>query len=136
MYTGTSAAIKGSKLFFKTFSGCRQGGIESPVIFNIYLDFVLRCAEQEVLQRFPNTGLQYSYLIPGNCSNREQRSIHKLSGFQRFRMILYADDIVLLSNSIAELAGIVSIYDATFTRFGRKISTSKTEMAFNVEEEI
>ena len=48
LYTGTSAAIKGSKQFFQVFSGCRQGGIESPVIFNIYLDFVLRRAEHEI----------------------------------------------------------------------------------------
>ena len=136
-YTGTSAAIKGSKVFFKTFSGCRQGGVESPVIFNIYLDFVLRCVEQEVLQKFPTTGLQYSFLIPGQCSTRQQRSIHCLSGSERLRMILYADDIVLLCNDIDELAEIVNIYDKTFARFGLKIATNKTEtMAFNVDEEI
>jgi hypothetical protein len=81
--------------------------------------------------------LQYSYLIPGNCSNREQRSIHGLSGSARLRLILYADDIVLLSNDIDELKDILNIYDKTFSRFGLKISTSKTEtMAFNVSEEI
>jgi exonuclease III len=136
-YTGTSAAIKGSKVFFKTFSGCRQGGVESPVIFNIYLDFVLRCVEHEVLQKFPNTGLKYSFVIPGHCSTRQQRSIHRLSGTERLRMILYADDIVLLCNDINELSEIVNIYDKTFARFGLKISTDKTEtMAFNVDEEI
>ena len=56
-------------------------------------------------------------------------------------MILYADDIVLLCNDIDELSEIVKIYDATFTRFGLKISTAKTETetettAFNVDEEI
>ena len=126
-YTGTSGSIKGSKVFFQTITGCRQGGVESPVILNIYLDFVLRCVEHEVLQRFPNNGLQYSFLIPGHCSTRQQRSIHCLSGVQRIRMILYAD----------ELSEIVKIYGATFTRFGLKISTDKTEtMVFNVEEEI
>ena len=136
-YTGTSAAIKGSKVFFKTITGCRQGGVESPIIFNLYLDFVLRCAEHEILNKFPNTGLQYSFLIPGHCSTREQRSIHGLNGIQRLRMILYADDIVLLCNDIDELSKIVDIYDKTFARFGLKISTGKTEtMAFNVDEEI
>ena len=39
-------------------------------------------------------------------------------------------------NDIDELSEIVKIYDATFTRFGLKISTEKTEtMAFNVDEE-
>jgi len=35
--------IKGSKLFFKTFSGCRKGGVESPVIFHIYLECFKVC---------------------------------------------------------------------------------------------
>ena len=136
-YTGTSACIKGSKIFFKTFTGCRQGGLESPLLFNIYLDFVLRCIEHEVLQKFPNTGLKYSYLIPGHCSTREQRSVHGLSGFQRLRILLYADDIALLCTDVDELSEIVKIYNKTFTRFGLKISTSKTEtMAFNVPEEL
>ena len=52
-------------------------------------------------------------------------------------MILYADDIVLLSSNIDELSEIVNIYDKVFTRFGLKISTGKTEtMAFNVAEDI
>ena len=52
-------------------------------------------------------------------------------------MILYADDIVLLCDNVNELSEIVKIYDATFSRFGLKISTDKTEtMAFNVDEEI
>ena len=132
-YTGTSAAIKGSNIFLKTTTGCRQGAIESHIIFNIYLDFVLRCVECEVLEKFPNTGLQYSFQIPGYCSTREQRRIQGLSGIQRLRMLLYADDIVLLCTNINELSEI----DKTFTRFGLKISTGKTEtMAFNVDEEI
>ena len=110
--------------------------MESPVIFNIYLDFVLRCAEKTVLEKYPNTGLSYSYRIPNHCSNREQRSISGLSGLSRMRMLLYADDIVLLCSSIEELQEIVCIYN-TFLRFGLKISSGKTKtMAFNVSDEI
>ena len=64
LYTGTIAAIKHTNTLFDVHTGCRQeGGLESPVVFTIYMDFVLRCAEFEVLQRFPNTGLKYSYHI-------------------------------------------------------------------------
>ena len=105
-YVGTSACIKGSKIFFKTFTGCRQGGLESPVLFNLDLDFVLRIVEHEVLEKFPNTGLKYSYRIPGHCSSREQRSVDGLSGTQHLRMILYADDIALLCGNVDELAEI------------------------------
>ena len=101
------------------------------------MDFVLRCAEHEVLQKFPFTGLEYSYRIPGHCSTREQRSVHGLTGTQRLRMILYADDIAVLSNDLDELSEILRIYDKTFTRFGLKIATDKTEtMAFNVSEKL
>ena len=87
--------------------------------------------------KFPDTGLKYSYRIPGHCSTREHRSVHGLSGTQRLRMILYADDIALLCSNVDELAEILNIYDKTFTRFGLKIAASKTEtMAFNVPEEI
>ena len=115
----------------------QTGGVESPVLINIYLDYVLRCVEHEVFQKFPNTGLQYSYRIPGHCSTREKRSVYGLSGVQRLRMILYADDIALLCTNVDELAEIVKIYHHTFSRFGLKISTGKTEtMAFNVPEEV
>ncbi len=95
LYTGTIAGIKHSLNEFQVHTGCRQGGIESPVLFNIYMDFVLRCAEQEVLKKYPNTGLKYSYRINSKSSTRKQRSIHQLSGDNRMRMLLYADDIVL-----------------------------------------
>ena len=98
---------------------------------------MLRYVEHEVLEKFLNTGLQYSFRIPGHRSTREQRSIQGLSGIQRLRMLLYADDIVLLCNDIDELSEIIKIYDKTFARFSLKISTDKTEtMAFNVDEEI
>ena len=59
------------------------------------------------------------------------------TAIKRLRMILYADDIVLLCNNIDELSEIVNIYYKTFARFGLKISTGKTEtMAFNVDEDI
>ena len=132
-YTGTSAAINGSKVFFNTSTGCRQGDLASPVLFNIYLDLILRCVEHHVLQKFSNTGLQYSYRIPGHCSTRNN-SVHGLRGVQRLGMILYADGIALLCTNVDELVEIVKINDDTFTRFGLKISIET--MAFNVPVEI
>lgn len=43
IYVGTTATIKHSASAFETTCGYRQEGLESPSIFNIYLDFVLRC---------------------------------------------------------------------------------------------
>ena len=92
LYTVTSAAIKCCKVFFKTATGCRQDGVESPIVFNIYL----LC------------WIQFSFRRPGHCSTREQRSIQVLSGVQRLRMLLYVDDIVLC-NDIDELSEILKM---------------------------
>ena len=81
------------------------------------MDFVLRCVEHEVLSKYPNTGLKYSYRIKSESSNRKQRSIHKISGNDRLRMLLYADDIVLFCEDINELNDILSIYDSNFFTF-------------------
>ena len=137
LYTGTTASIKNTANAFQVHTGCRQGGIESPVLFNIYMDFVLRCVEHEVLTKFPNTGLKYSYHIKSESSTREQRSIHKISGSDRLRMLLYADDIVLFCEDIEELNSILEIYDNNFSRFGLTIAIDKTQtLAFNVSEEV
>ena len=137
LYTDTKASIKNSIETFQVHTGCRQGGIESPVLFNIYMDFVLRCVEHEVLLKYPNTELNYSYPVKAESSTREQRSIHKISGSDRMRMLLYADDIVLFCEDIQELNCILKIYDETFSRFGLTIATDKTKtISFNVSEDV
>ena len=101
------------------------------------MDFVLRCVDYDVLKRFPNTGLRYSYHIKSESTTREQRSIHKVSGSDRIRMLLYADDIVLFCEDVDELQSILKIYDETFTRFGLTIAIDKTQtLSFNVHEDV
>ena len=39
LYTGTAASIKNTANSFKVHTGCRQGCIESPLLFNFYMDF-------------------------------------------------------------------------------------------------
>ena len=49
LYTGTKASIKNTVNSFQVHTGCRQGGLEPQVLFNIYMGFVLRCVEHDVL---------------------------------------------------------------------------------------
>ena len=101
------------------------------------MDFVLRCVEHEVLLKYPDTGLKYAYHIKSESSTREQRSIHKISGSDRLRMLLYADDIVLFCDDVNELEAILKIYDDTFSRFGLTIAIDKTQtLAFNIPEDV
>ena len=56
LYKGTRFCVKGSARLLDTLVGCRQGALESPPIFNIYMDTVVRCARKEVLESFPECG--------------------------------------------------------------------------------
>ena len=70
-------------------------------------------------------------------SDPPQRSIHKISGNDRLRMLLYADDIVLFCEDIDELNDILNIYDSNFSRFGLTIAIDKTQtLAYNVSEDV
>ena len=128
MYVGTTASIKGLRATFEVLVGCRQGGQESPVLFNYYFDFVLNIAALEIDKAFPKGwGLQFEYNIPSACSNREQWSIHKLYGTEIIHWILYADDIVLFSKTIEEAETVLNILHSTCKRFGLNISFKKTK---------
>ena len=64
MYDGTTASIKGLKARFAVLVGCRQGGQESPVLFNYYFDFVLTVAAMEIDRAFPDGwGLEFPFSI-------------------------------------------------------------------------
>ena len=74
MYEGTTASIKGMATKFDVLVGCRQGGQESPCLFNYYLDFVLKVAAEEIDKRFPDGwGITFNYSISHQCTNRLQR---------------------------------------------------------------
>ena len=83
MYKNTTASIRGMKSTFDVLIGCRQGGQESPVLFNYYFDFVLKIAAWEIDRAFPNGwGLEFNFTIPNQCSNRDQRKDQKARGVQ------------------------------------------------------
>ena len=48
LYDGTKAYIAGTKVRFDLLVGCRQGGLESPTLFNYYFDFVLKVFAEEI----------------------------------------------------------------------------------------
>ena len=129
MYTGTTASIKGLKTAFEILIGCRQGGQESPVLFNYYFDFVLKIAASEIDKAFPDGwGLEFPFNIPHVCSNREQRRQQKLNGTEIIKWILYADDIVLFSKSVREAETVLNILYKTCTQYGLNIfSKNKVE---------
>ena len=79
MYDGTTASIKGMETVFDVLIGCRQGGQESPCLFNYYFDYVLKVAASEIDRQFPNGwGIEFQFAIPHLCANRQQRRNGKI----------------------------------------------------------
>ena len=96
MYEGTSASIKGMDTKFDVLVGCRQGGQESPVLFNYYFDYVLKVAADAIDKAFPNGwGINMEYAIPHTCTNRAQQTEGRMSGTEIIQWISYADGLVL-----------------------------------------
>ena len=128
MYEGTTAVIRGMHKAFDVFVGCRQGGQESPCLFNYYFDFVLKVAALEIDAAFPEGwGISFDYSIPHLCSNRTQRQKGNLNGTEVIKWILYADDVVLFCKSIKEAEEVLTILHNTCKRFGLNISFTKTK---------
>ena len=55
LYDGTSGKICGDVIDFPIEAGTRQGGIESPTVFNWFFDWVLKVAAYEIDQCFPKS---------------------------------------------------------------------------------
>ena len=116
------------KISFDVLVGCRQGGQESPILFNYYFDFVLKVAASEIDKAFPDGwGLEFPFNIPNACSNREQRSEQKLDGTEIIKWILYADDVVVFARSVREAEMLLDILFRTCQRYGLNISFKRTK---------
>lgn len=109
LYTNTNAFIKGSAKLFDTLVGCRQGAMESPTLFNVYMDFVVRIARHEVLRLYPETGFRIQYCIPNEVSPRELRRNARMRGENRITELLYADDQAIFAESTEELQTILQV---------------------------
>ena len=85
---------------FDTLVGCRQGALESPSIFNMYLDFVVRVAHHEIAEKYPDAVFKFIYCIPNEVSPRELRKKARESGADRITELLYANDQAIIAGSI------------------------------------
>ena len=108
MYQNTASSVRvGSQgelsSWFETLVGVLQGCVLSPLLFNVMLEIVMALSLED-----KDIGATISGFL---CSN-----------------LRFADDIALLSESDKGLQSQVDSLHVVSTRFGLKISTSKTEV--------
>ena len=107
---------------FDVKCGVRQGGPESPMLYNLIMDYVMRLYVEECKKegiKFLN--LKYSIPDTASQSNTETRGFHILD------WIGYADDLTLMFNDSQSLCKGLELLDKTFKRFGLAINVSKTK---------
>ena len=123
----TTSLAEAPEKVFETKSGVRQGGPESPMLFNSYIDFVMRsflneCNEKDI--KFTS----FKYRIPESASKNQRESI----GNTKTTWIGYADDLILLFENKVDLQCALTVLNSKFTKFGLAINVSKTKtMVFN-----
>ena len=125
LHTGTQAAVRmGGSVseWFDVRGGVRQGCVIAPMLFNIYMDFVVR---QALAQMPVGCGVELAYHADGKL----QREMGGTGGsLELLSVLLYADDMVLMSSDREELAVMLQVMDNVSAGLGLRINASKTEI--------
>ena len=123
LYSFTTTALsQAPDQTFETKSGVRQGGPESPILFNLFMDFVMRV----FLDQCKKDGISFlrlKYLIPAHASNTNRAA----TGTFVVDWVGYADDLLLVFEDKNSLVRGTRLLNAIFRRFHLEINTSKTK---------
>ena len=107
---------------FQLHLGVRQGGPESPILYNLYMDFVMRV----FLQKCSSKGIRFlnlKYNIPCTASKTSRRTV----GYHEVKWTGYADDLVLFFENVSDMRKAMQILCETFGCYGLEINKSKTK---------
>ena len=124
LHTGTLAAVRLGALKGESFSvscGVRQGCVVAPLLFNVFIDFVVR----QALARMPSTcGVSVAFRSEGRPS--PAAGVDPTS--DHIPLMMYADDMALTCPCPLELAKFLGVMDDVCTECGLSINASKTEV--------
>ena len=107
---------------FEVTSGVRQGGPESPPLFNLFMDFVMRV----YLENCRSIGikfLQLKYRIPVSATQSNRTTV----GEQPIEWVGYADDLALVFEDVNNLEMGLELLFITFKKNYLEINISKTK---------
>ena len=114
---------------FDLSTGVRQGGPESPMLYNLFMDFVMRI----YIERCKQNGIKFlklKYRIPEIASTTGRTA----SGGMTVDWCGYADDLILVFDDLESLQKGIILLNKTFSAWRLKINISKTKtMILNYE---
>lgn len=125
LHTGTQAAVRLGTVMgesFEVLSGVRQGCVIAPMLFNVYIDFVVR----QALARMPDgCGVSVAFGFDGTLSTPAGDHITYRTCIP---LLMYADDMALICSSAAELVQFLQVMDDVCAECGLCINAAKTEV--------
>ena len=123
----TTALAESPEDEFEITTGVRQGGPESSLLFNLYMDYIMRIFLEKCQTNKINF-LKLKYNIPSSISNTGRVS----KGEFDLDWTGYADDLMLTFDDLESLQKGLKILDELLRQYRLKINTSKTKtMIFN-----
>ena len=98
-------------------TGVQQGGIPSPILFNMLFDFIIR----KIIEEAGVTGVKFSY-----GSNDFFHA--KRENYENFNILalLYADDLVAMCETASDLATFVRTFEKVTQEYGLTMNVKKT----------
>ena len=132
LYSYTTTALSQSPdQIFETKAGVRQGGPESPILFNLFMDFVMRI----YIDQCKKDGIKFlrlKYFIPHHASSTDRSA----AGTFVLDWAGYADDLLLIFEDKASLTRGTKLLDSILRRFHLEINTTKTKtMILNCQDD-
>ena len=102
---------------FDIDKGFKQGCVLAPDLFTVYLDTVVR----QLMPFLSESGVSISFSVDGELQQKDTPSHVEL-----LWILMYADDIALVTEDADILRVAVGLLDSTFTEWGLTVSTAKT----------
>lgn len=127
LHTGTQAAVKLAGVhgeWFNISRGVRQGCVIAPLLFNTFFDCVVRLALAEMPD---GCGVRLAFRAEGEVLPKHEKGGGPRS-LLTIATLIYADDLVLMSNDRAELEQMLKVFDSVCNAMGMCVNAAKTEL--------
>ena len=123
LHSDTHCALKGDhrhkQSWFEVRTGLKQGDVNSPLLFNVFIDTVVRCL-QPFLQ---HAGVTFVYKVDGQLRESRTRDVQEIAW-----ILMFADDIALILEDGEHVEQAIQQADTTFAQWGLEISLKKTKV--------
>ena len=120
---------------FRIKTAVCQGGPESPTLFNLFMDYIMRV----FLYRAKIKGVKFTkmrYCIPGIATLPKKVFVLGNYGEFDFNWIGYADDLVLAFDDLLSLEMGLELLNYTLKEYGMNLNIDKTKtMVLNFQGE-